>query len=83
MPHPRGRFCGLIGEKFPHNSPSRPRRGAVEPNIDRCIKAGVIKFWGPHENRTPGLHFYYDFGDPSMNLGDPQCNSMFIKLLEE
>ena len=25
---------------------------------------------------TPGPYFHYDFGDPSMNFGDPQHNSL-------
>ena len=37
MPHLWGKFCGLKGEKSTHNLPSRPRRGVVGPNIDRCI----------------------------------------------
>ena len=32
---------------------------------------------------TPGPHFHYDFGDPSVNLGIPPCSSMFIVELEE
>ena len=32
---------------------------------------------------TPGPHFHYDFGDPSMNMGTPQFSSMFIVELEE
>ena len=46
--------------------------------------AGVIKFWGPHENgdfRSP--FSLYDFGDPSMNMGTPQFSSMFIVKLKE
>ena len=32
---------------------------------------------------TPCIHFQYDFGDPSMNIGSPQFSSMFIVELEE
>ena len=32
---------------------------------------------------TPGPHFHYDFGDPSVNMGTPQFSSMFIVELEE
>ena len=32
---------------------------------------------------TPGPHFHYDFGDPSMNLGTPRYNSIFIVEREE
>ena len=32
---------------------------------------------------TPGSHFHYDFGDPSVNTGTPQFSSMFIVELEE
>ena len=32
---------------------------------------------------TPGAHFHYDFGDPSINLGTPQYNLIFIVELEE
>ena len=42
MPHLWGRFCGLIGEKSPHNSPSQPWRGQVGPNIDRCIMTMIL-----------------------------------------
>ena len=32
---------------------------------------------------TPGPHFHYDFGDPSVNMGGPQFSLMFIVELEE
>ena len=33
--------------------------------------AGVIKFWGPHENRDPGSLPSYEYGDSLVNLGTP------------
>ena len=32
---------------------------------------------------TPGPHFPYDFGDPSVNMGTPQFSSTFTVELEE
>ena len=32
---------------------------------------------------TPGPHFHYDFGGPSMNMETPQFSSMFIVEIEE
>ena len=47
-------------------------------------------FGDPMKLGTPGPHFHYDFGDPSMNslashtlMGTPQFTSMFIVELEE